>query len=114
MLKSLLPYTADIKRVVVLNSNWEDYKSYSTIYSSIPCRYYSTNKRLDNTNLATETNLNKIKVIISPENNNIAEWDEISIFDTTLWEIWTYLISSVKAQRLFSQINHIALEITEL
>lgn len=114
MLKSLLPYIADIKRITVLNSWWEDYKSYSTVYESIPCRYYLKNKRLKNTNLATESSLDTKKIILEWNYSDIKFWDEITVIDVSFWEIWTYLIEDIKLQRLFSTIHHIELTITEL
>lgn len=114
MLKSLLPYIADIKRITIINTWWEDYKSYTTTYSSIPCRYYRKNKRLTETNLASETNLDNQRVILEWNYTDIQVWDEIIISDVILWEIWDYLISDVKAQRLFNNISHIELKVTEL
>lgn len=110
----LLPYTADIKRPIYTKSWWEETKSYTVIYSSVPCRYYSINKLwLEDTDLASETSLSDLKVILPPANTNIYKWDKIEIFDADLLSIWTFLIKDVKAQRLISSVNHMALEITK-
>lgn len=114
MLSSLLPYTANITRPIIINSWWEDYKSYETIYSSIKCRYYYNKQNLRNTNIWSETPLDNLNVIIDSANTNVKVWDEIEILDNTLSSIWTYLISDVKAQRLFNSINHIELKIWKI
>lgn len=110
----LLPYTANITRPIIINSWWEDYKSYEVIYSSIKCRYYNNKQDLKNTNIWSETSLDSLNVIIEPTNSNIEVWDEIEILDSTLSSIWTYLISDVKAQRLINTINHIELKIWKI
>lgn len=114
MLRSLLPYFADIRRPFIANTAWEDYKSYTVVYSWVSCRYYSDNINLNNTDIWAETSINKYKVILTPENYDIKIWDEIDLYDTTMSDIWTFIIDEVKAQRLFSSIDHMALKITKI
>lgn len=114
MISSLLPYTANIIRPIIINSWWEDYKSYETIYNPIKCRYYNNKQDLRNTNIWSETPLDTLNVIVEAWNSNIDVWDEIQIMDSTLSTIWTYLIYDVKPQRLFNTINHIKLKIWKI
>ncbi len=115
MLDSLLPYSATIKKPIILNSWWEEYKSYEAIYTSIPCRYYKNSKStLRDSNIASETSINKFNIIINPSNYEIEIWYEVEISDPNVWVIWDFIVEEIKAQRLFSWIDHIYLEVTKL
>ena len=106
-MKKLLPYTCTIKRVSITNTDWEDIKSYTTIYSNIKCRVYRglywDKWIVRKTDLWVETKLWGWKVILWPEYTNIR------IKDVLEYDSEEYIIKDFRDMKLFSRINHIAL-----
>lgn len=103
----MLADTMSVERPAITISWWEETKSFSTIYSNIKCRYYSSTWWLKNSVVAEQEQINTYSIITSPQNNNIQVGDKITI----VWVDRSFIVQTTKQQTLFSWslANHIHL-----
>ena len=100
MLQDFLNNTCTIKQITTTIVGWESVKTETAIYTNISCYYYRASARLDETNLAENTNLSSYKVILEPNRTLVRRWMFIDVSDPDLWNIWKYKIEDVKLNRL--------------
>jgi len=102
----LLPDTCTIKRPVIIRSDGEDSKSYTTIYDNIKCRYYQWKIKLQNDDLSQQTELWTYKVILEKDK---------TIYRKDLLELNSedYIVEDVRIMKL-SVSHHLELIIKRL
>jgi len=102
MLNNFLNQTCDIKQINKVISWWEEVKTETTIYTAIPCYYYNSKQTLDETNLASNTDLSRYKIMLEPSKTLVRQEMILSLIDPDLWNIWDFIITWVKINRLIN------------
>lgn len=102
MLANFLNQTANIVQINKTNSWWEEIKTETRIYTWISCYYYDSNQVLNETDLANNTDLSWFKVILEPNKTLVRKEMQIEIIDPDLWNIWEFIITWVKVNRLIN------------
>ena len=115
MLQDFLNNTCTIKQITTTLVGWESVKTETAIYTNISCYYYRASARLDETNLAENTNLSSYKVILEANKTLVRQWMFIDVSDPDLWNIWKYKIDWVKVWRLIDgSRDHIELVVSAI
>ena len=105
-LLNFLNNTVDIIEQQITRVSWEDVITPVPIYTWIKAHYYKAVAKLDETWLASNTQLTNYRVIIEPSNVLAKEWMHLIIYDPDMWTIWTFIIKSQpKMNRLINWTN---------
>ena len=101
-----LDNTCSIVRIDTVLSWWKENKTEVPIYTNIPCHYYKTTARLNDTWLSDNTQLTNYKVIVEPDKINIRQEMIITIDDPDFGTIWEFIIKTQpKMNRLINGSN---------
>ena len=103
---NLLPDTCTIKRPVITTANGEDSKSYTVIYSDVPCRYYKDNIKVVSDNLSQQTVVGTYKVIMDSD-KTVLRKDLIELNSEN------YIVEEIRILKLMSN-HHLELIIKRL
>ena len=115
MITDFLTNTWTITKTTSILSWWEQVKTVEEVYIDIPLHFYRNSENLDETDLAEKTKNSSYKAILEPWKTDVRVWMNITINDTALWEIWKFLITWVKMNRLLWWIDdHIELKIKSI
>lgn len=105
-LLQFLNNTCDVIEKQITMSWWEQTITDNTIYSDISCYYFTSTTNISNTTESSlNTQLDRTRVIVEPNKTDIKKGYHIIIKDPDLWEVWEYIIESIKMNRLANGTN---------
>ena len=88
--------TCSIYDTLIVNIDWEDTKSYTAIYSSEPCDFFTNrNNRYNNTQQARETSIENYSVVMNWNKDLCKKGQRIEILDNNWNNLWDYLVENV-------------------
>lgn len=105
MLTQFLNNTCTITSKTLINDNWVEKKTITTIYSNIACHIYNNWWDVEDTNISVNTKNINWTVILEPNKTNVRVWQYIQITDPALWTLWNYEIKTIKMNRLINGTN---------
>ena len=86
--------TASIYTTAIVNIDWEDTKSYTAVYTSIPCDFYKPKSKYNSNIQAREFEKESLEVVFSGQ-RTITQGDKIVLTDSVWVDFWSYVIDSV-------------------
>lgn len=92
MLQQFLDQTCTITLNWITNDNWVEKASITTIYSNIPCHFYSISGWTKWSSVSINTPITRNKVIIWWDKVNVKKWMTIIITDPLMWLVWEFVI----------------------
>jgi hypothetical protein len=93
---------ATIYTIAMSESNWEQIKSETILYTNIECDFYSfssPSKQYRNSDVAEQDNIDRLTVVLKWNRSWVIKWCKIILTDASLWWYWTYVVDSVQAYR---------------
>lgn len=79
----------------VVNIDGEDTKSYSVIYTSIACDFYTPKNKYNKNNQAREFENENLEVVFSWVKDLIRKWQKITLVDSLWIDFGNYVIDDV-------------------
>lgn len=104
-LLNFLNQTATVFEKNIVKVWWDETIVTNNIYIWIKCYYFKDKQSVWDTDISVNTDKSKYKVMIEPNRTNTRLWQYITISDSDIWTIWTFLIEWVKVNRLYDWTN---------
>ena len=99
---------------VIVNINSEDTKSYSPVYISIDCDFYTPNNRFSKTNQARETEGESLEVVLKWDKTLVRKGMKIQLTDSIGIDYWNYVIDDIAVYKHTNGIiDNITLKVTQ-
>lgn len=88
-----------ISTVSYTTVKWQRQRSLTALYSNIQCNFEQNKKKLYNPDYANNVNVPDYTIVIPVQYNAVRENMTIVLTDPILWNMGTYVISSVNANK---------------
>jgi hypothetical protein len=94
--------TCDIYTTTYSTVWWVPKRTYTKLYSDIPCNFEQNKQVLRWTGYAENTDIPQYIIVIPLTYNLVRENYKVVMTDPFLWTLWDYVISSVNANKSIS------------
>ena len=103
-----------ISTTSIINVGWEDTKSYTPIYTSIPCDFFTPANKYSHTQQAREFETRDLEVVLTGDKTLVKKGMKISLSDQLWTDYWSYVINDVQVYSLsIGKIENITLSVSE-
>lgn len=111
-IKRFFKYTCDIIEETSIKSWWSYKKTHNTIYSWIPCLYYSSDTNTKDTRWSRLNTVWDVNVIIDIKNNLVRSKMRVIVYDKIVWQVHEWFVWNIRPVYIKTNENYIWLTVS--